>query len=349
MTETKTTIMERLLDAVSDNWDKSEGSFIYDALKPVAVEMFNFYDLLENRKEQMSINTASGSYLENRLKEFGFYRKQALAAAGYVTITGASGTKVEINTLVASDKAVYKITDTGTIDASGTVTLPITCTSTGTAGNADIGAVNRFPITISGLISVVNTSAVTGGSDTETDNEIKARFFDYMKKPSIPGNKAYYEKLAAEVDGVGKAQCIPLWNGAGTVKVVIADTSMKAANNTLVNSVQSHINDNRFIGADVTVAAATELTVNVACKLSTDSTVAESEVYTAVCSVLSEYFKKLSFPDTTGTYITYAKILTLIMSVEGVSDCTELKINNGTANIPIPSANVVVLGVVTVE
>lgn len=349
MTESKASILERLLNEIPDEWDKSEGSYIYDAEAPIALELLNFYDLLENRKSQMSINTASGTYLENRLKEFGFYRKQATAASGYVTISGNEGVNIPINTLVASNNAVYEITDTAAIGSEGTVILPVMCTVTGVGGNAAIGEINRFPITVPGLTSVINTAPVTGGSSVETDSKLKDRFFEYMKKPSVPGNKAYYEKLALEVDGVGGALCIPLWNGAGTAKVVITDTSMQSANKTLTDNVQAHINDNRFIGAEITVAAAETVTVNISCKLSLTKSASSTDVYSNICASLKNYFKDISFPETSGTYITYAKVLTLIMSADGVNDCSGLKINNQTANIAIPAANVVVLGVASIE
>lgn len=345
--ETVKSILERLLNAVPEDWDKSEGSFVYDVEKPIAMEMLNFYDLLENRKSQLTISTASGTFLEEKLKEFGFYRKQATAASGYATVSGTVGTAIAVGTAVASEKNVYKTTEAATIGSNGSATIPILCTATGADTNAATGEVTRFPVTIAGLVSVINTSPVTGGSDIETDSELRDRFFEYMKKPIIAGNAAYYEKLAAEVDGVGGAQCIPLWNGAGTAKVVITDATRNGASTALITNVQKHIDENRFIGANVTVGTAETVTINVSCTLSLTTGVSSADVYTAITAAIAKYLKQVSFPQK-DTYIPYAKILTIIMSQDGVNDCTDLKINSATSNVALTKAKVAVTGVITI-
>ena len=45
---------------------------------------------------------------------------------------------------------------------------------------------------------------------------------DILKKVSLPatsGSKYHYIQWAKEINGVGNAKCLPLWNGNGTVKL----------------------------------------------------------------------------------------------------------------------------------
>lgn len=348
MAETKNTVFERLMNEISDDYDKSEGSYIYDAEMPCAIEFYNVYQLIELLKRQMSINTASGQYLLNLLAQYGFEPKPAVAASGYVTFSGSVGTNISIGTMVAAINITYTTTDSGTISSDGTVTLPIICTSAGLQGNVITGAINRLPIGVSGVTGVTNADAITGGSDAETENEIKQRFFEKMKHPATSGNKYFYENLAREVAGVGDAQCIPLWNGPGTAKVVITDTTHQNASQTLINSVQSYIDANKLIGADITVAAAEKITISVACTLSLSDSVDAGDIKTNIETAINEYLQDISFPET-DVYIVYAKILSLIMSQDGVNDCNNLTVNSSTANIKIPVANVAVLGAIDID
>ena len=51
-----------------------------------------------------------------------------------------------------------------------------------------------------------------------------------------------------------RCKVIPLWNGAGTVKIVIVDADNRPADSELISKVKEHIEENRPIGAEVTVS-----------------------------------------------------------------------------------------------
>ena len=53
------TIMERMLSKVSSRFDKREGSVIYDALAPAALELSNFYIALDMVMDEAFADTAS--------------------------------------------------------------------------------------------------------------------------------------------------------------------------------------------------------------------------------------------------------------------------------------------------
>ncbi|MCY9218915.1 baseplate J/gp47 family protein, partial [Bacillus haynesii] len=76
-------------------------------------------------------------------------------------------------------------------------------------------------------------------------------------------NKMHYKQWAEEVDGVGRAKVFPLWDGDGTVKIVITNAKMEPASDTLVDKVKDYIDPDPGkgegqapIGATVTVESA---------------------------------------------------------------------------------------------
>ena len=136
---------------------------------------------------------------------------------------------------------------------------------------------------------------------------------------------------------MGDVKVIPLWNGAGTVKVVIVDADNCPADSELISKVKEHIEENRPIGAEVTVVSASPVMINISVSLTADST---SNIQTTVENVLKDYLAGEAIKK---EYISYAKIGSLILSISGVEDYTDLKVNSGTENIKIADGAVPVL------
>lgn len=336
-------MMEFMLAAAPDGYDLSEGSFFYDLLKPIAYQMY----LLQNRISDLQDNTfaltAAGEHLDRKVAEQGITRNPAEYAKGTVVISGAKGEVVLKGALIASDDILFSVDDTVTIPENGSVEATATCTVGGVVGNVKAGAINRFPVTLRGITSVINPEPFTGGYDMETDAALLERYLEKVSRPNVSGNKYHYVQWAKEVSSaVGDVQVIPLWNGNGTVKVVITDTNGQPASAELVNEVQTHIDEVRPIGANVTVVSATAFNVNISVKLTSDG---RASIEEDIKEAIKEYFSKTALSK---SYISYAKIGSLILSVDGVDDYTNLKINNGTANISLPDGVVPVFGNVVI-
>ena len=73
-------ILERMLEKVPDNMDKREGSIIYDALAPAAVELQLMYIELDVILKETFADTASRDYLLRRAEERGITPKAATKA-----------------------------------------------------------------------------------------------------------------------------------------------------------------------------------------------------------------------------------------------------------------------------
>lgn len=152
----------------------------------------------------------------------------------------------------------------------GNVEVGATCVFAGNVGNVKIGEINRFPVTLPGLAAVENTEAFEDGYPPESDVDLLERYIEKVSHPTASGNIYHYIEWAKEVSGVGDVRVIPLWNGNGTVKVVIVDSDNQPAGDDLIRKVKEHIEEQRPIDADVTVVNATALKINISVKLITD-------------------------------------------------------------------------------
>lgn len=313
-------IMEEALQEVSSDIDKREGSLIYDAIGPCAYQLAQTYFKMDNFIDLVMVDTAVGTYLDRKAAEFGITRKFSTAAIREVITTAPIGldTRWELNGLVYRITAID--TDTSYI---------ATCETKGTIGNVDTGVLTSLD-NISGVTATIAGVEVYG-TDEESDSALRQRVYEIASKPSASGNATDYKTWATSVVGVGDARVFPTWNGAGTVKVLIVDNN-KEINPSLEADVTEYIEASRPIGANVTVDSpdAKEISVSATVTLLDGENI--SEVEQAFTAKLKAYLRGLVFK----TYsVSYAKIGAILLDTDGVSDYTDLTVNDGTSSITI--------------
>ncbi|MEH7389661.1 baseplate J/gp47 family protein [Bacillus sp. JJ1474] len=353
--KTKETIHTEMLKTVSDNYDKTLGSFIYDSTEPVADQMSKGYKNLDVVVSKLSIDNLTGEELEKRVNErTGTTRKKATFATSLVTVNGQQGAVINIGDKVSSDTVNYSFQESKVITSSGEVDVLVMCDVAGTIGNAPANSIKSFPITLQGLTSVTNKESVTNGYEAESDTELLKRYYERIQTPPTSGNKAHYKNWAKEVNGVGEAKIFPLWAGDNTVKVVIIDSNKSPASEDLVADVQDHIDPGitglgdgeAGIGAFCTVVSAAGLAINISFSAVKDPAFTDQQRQISVEAKVNEYLNEIAFVD---PQLSYAKIGALILSSDGILDYSNLLINGGTSNILINDEEVPVLGVITID
>lgn len=347
MADSKEVIQERLLSNISDEYDKSEGSFFYDVEKAISIELEKAYINLEEILNKGFADTATGNDLDRIVAEVGTVRKKATKSKGIVTITGITGSSITKGEMVASDNVNFIILENYIIPEGGKIDVEVECEKYGIVGNIPIGAIKYFPKTLEGLQSVTNKNIFNNGYEVESDISLRERYYIKVRTPATSGNKWHYLNWAKEVTGVGEARVFPLANGVGTVKIIIINSNKKAADEDLIIKVGNYIEDNRPIGATVTVISAIEKPINISFELIIDTNnYAMDIVKTNIENALIEYLKSIAFKE---NYVSYAKVGNIIFDVKGVLDYSNLIINSDTSNISILDEEVAVLGGVLIE
>jgi len=241
------TILQRLLDQLPPDWDKSEGSFVYDIMAAFALFLAQDADWAQQVLERGFAQTTFGEYLTLRAEEHGVIRKPATKATGIVTFTGTPGTVIPAGTRVSTastetEPAIVFATDVdAAIPAEGTVDVAVTAEQAGAAGNVPAGSITFLVEPVSGVTSVINANPTSGGADEESDEALRKRYLTRVRNPSASGNKADYINWALEVQGVGGVSVVPVEDGPGTVSVYIVDTDKKPASQAIVDAVQNYI------------------------------------------------------------------------------------------------------------
>ncbi|MEK8131243.1 baseplate J/gp47 family protein [Paenibacillus filicis] len=337
--QTYETILRRMLDRVPADVDKRQGSVIFDALAPAAAELAQAYIDLEGNLKLGFASTSSGEWLERRTGELGIVRRAATKAVR----SGTFNVAVPEGARFYASGHFFKALEAGK-------TVRLEAEAPGTAGNTPFGTMQPVEL-VQGLTSAVLGAVLIPGEDVETDVSLLQRYKQHTMRPSTSGNKSHYLEWAGEVPGVGAAKVFPLWSGPGTVKIVIVDATYAPASPSLVQEVQRYIDPappatgagKAPIGAAVTVVSATAKPVAVAATIVLAQGFTLQQVTTTFSAALKAFLREIAFGV---SYVSIARVGTLLLETPGVVDYSTLKLNGGSGNVALNAEEIPVLATV---
>lgn len=336
----KTEVRNEFLDSLENPLSKMEGSYNFDIASGVGAVGQNLYEILDYWSKQLFIDTATeDEYIDKHAMLFGVSRRGATKAVGEITISGAPGTLVKDNTIILSRKGLkYRTTRQVYLDGSGRGKAGIESLEVGLSGNCAVGEIVSFEIANTSLYTVTNEKKVEGGFEKEPNSVLIARAKEKVVRPAHSGNVNDYIQWAKEVDGVGNVHVIPLWNGNGTVKVLVSNYNYEQAQSDLIRRVKERIEseDGRPIGAKVTVESFKQFEISIGGTVFLEKGVQLEDVRKIIEADIRVALRKgrVSYQKEKSTIIAINKIEKIALSVAGVVDCT-LTLNSGTVNVGV--------------
>lgn len=335
----------------ADQWtDTREGSFWHISVMPAVRELARLYDLAGTEVPASGFPVwAWADYLDDHAEVQDIARLAPTAAEGMEKFTGPNGTVIAVGTTVGvepaqpdDDAPEFEVTVGGVI-AGGIVELPIRAVETGTLGNVAAGAITSPSTPLPPGVTITNDDPTTGGTDPETDEALRERVLDaYQGKGA--GNRGDYLRWGRAWEGVGRVTVIPLWNGPGTVKVIVMDADGGPLPAGTVTGLQNDLDptaglgDGRApIGAQVTVTTAVALNITVAATVepesgfTLDGTGGTVAIRADIEKALSDYIERVP----PGGEVVFEQIRGRIAVVNGVHDVGGVTVNGGVVNVPV--------------
>lgn len=172
----------------------SENSFFGLLLTLYMYYQDELWQLAEDTYNGAFIDTAEGVQLDAVVRYANIQRNQATPATGSITFSGTDGTVIPQSTIVTSGDVQFTTLNTVTI-ASGTASVNIRATTLGLQGNLPANTITGLFTAVSGVTSLTNSSATTGGTNEETDSELRARYFQTLQV----GGKATVNAIRADI------------------------------------------------------------------------------------------------------------------------------------------------------
>ncbi|MFZ4454344.1 baseplate J/gp47 family protein [Salibacterium aidingense] len=350
--ETKDAILDRMKAEVPDDFDKRESSHVHDMLSPPSIELAKAYIALDQVLTYafLSENTPR-EYLELKAAERGVEPTPATKAIGELTFSGDDAEDIPEGTRVSTDEddPIYAVTteDAAIPDGGGEETVSAEAEEAGDAGNASSGEFTLVRGNLSDVLSVTNATAFEGGADEESDDSLLSRTFERVREPATSGNVYHYEQWAKEVSGIEEAIVEPVWDGPGTVRVVLISDEMRAPDQTTIDNAEEHIEEQRPFFGELTVVGVEEFEVDVTADVELTEGGSLSEAQTEFEAALTDHFAELARDE--DTTIRYAQIGTLLFETDDTLDYSNLTVDGGTSNISINSDQVAIVGTVTLN
>lgn len=321
------------------------GGFLDHLYGPPALELWSLYNSLGATLPIAFVDDSSGEYIDLRAGEYGITRKPGQKARAVMTLTGQAGLTVPQGTaFLTADGLEFDLVESVAL-IGGSGLGEVEAVQEGSAYNVEAGELLRMLVTIPGLETWSNEPG-QGGADPETDTALMGRLDSHRKTPATSGNVYHYEQWALEVPGVGAARVTPLWNGPGTVKVLLAGPGRGPVDETVVGACAAKIEALRPIGAAVTVLSAEALVIDVAATVVIAGNTTLEAVQEALSAGLTTYLRSIAF---TTAPVLYNRVAYILLGIDGVSDYTTLTVNGGIENVIVGAEQVPVLGEVVVS
>lgn len=340
------TIHARMMEALPEDIDDMPGGFPYDFTMPTAIEKAELvqYHLIQTLKLMFPM-WAWGNWLDLHAASAGLNRRPAGKAYGVLHVTGEVGTVIPAGTIFSTEAdgtpaKEYASISSHEIGEDGIGEIEVEAVEAGQGSNVTENMITLMASPVRGIISVSNQNRITGGTDEEDDESLRERIMEVFTSSGVSfvGNVSDYMRWAKEVTGVGTATVIPEWDGPGTVKVIITDGNGEPANEHIIGAVYEHIVSpdaplDRLapIGATVTVTGPSIINIS----YSVDAVLKDGYEPDVVKEAFLRNLKKYYEIAVEEGAVMYNHAASFLYHTEGIRDFRNLKINGGTANVPL--------------
>jgi uncharacterized phage protein gp47/JayE len=199
-------------------------------------------------------------------------RKVATYASGSITLTGLPTSDLAVGSqLVGHGTPTFGYETTqDCVIGSGATACTVRATVAGAGGNLDPGDTLAIATAAPGIDATATVVTLTGGTDPESDPDLRARILQRIQQPPMGGDQQDYVAWTLEVAGVTRAWCYPQEMGIGTVTVRFMCDVLRAAEQGFpqtadINAVTAFLNTVRPVTVqDLYVAAPIARAINLA-------------------------------------------------------------------------------------
>lgn len=349
--KTQEAIYEEMMSTVREKYpelDSRAEGVIGIALMPCAIELAQAYAEIDTILDESFADTASREFLIRRAAERGIEPTPAT----YAIVKGVFNIDVEVGERFTLDDFNYEV-----IEKISAGTYKLECETIGSEPNSHTGTLIPLDY-IDGLETATITEVLIPGEDEEETESLRGKYFNSLSSQSFGGNIADYKEKVNDLSGVGGCKVYPTWNGGGTVKIVIINSSFDKATDDLVSTVQATIDPVQNqgegygiapIGHVVTVASVAETTINVASTITYQTGYSFDSIKSYIEAAIDAYFLELrkEWANESALVVRISQIEYRLLNVTGIVDVSGTTINSEAVNLVLDANNIPVRGIVS--
>ena len=336
--------MSRMLDTISDDFDKRETSIIYQAVAMVVPELM----LLQSDIELMEEEAFPDSCNYNSLVRFSGLRNIHPRQATRGVVIAEFSKDIEIGARFNCEERNYEV-----LEKINTNKYKLIAEETGHIESiGDLTPINDMP----DLRTAKITSVYLDGREEESLESLRKRYMESLDYQAFGGNRADYIEKVTSVDGVGACKVFrrskATSSEVGKITIVIVDTTYKNASRELIKNVASILTPTEDgegaglapIGHKVTVVGAEKQTVNVKTRITVERDI--DNITRDLTKAIEEYLHELrtGFGSDEATVVRISAIENKILGIKGVIDVSNTTINGVEKNLTIEDKSIPVIG-----
>jgi uncharacterized phage protein gp47/JayE len=310
-------------------------------LEVIAKVVADLYDLVKTVMQQSFVQTATGSWLDLKVREMGISRKVAIKtrvdltfscntpAAQNITIPGGTICKSQKDSGV-NDFRFITVEENVLEEGQTSVQVVAEAELPGKAWNVGQDTITRMVTRVTGIHAVTNGVGflIHEGSDPESDEQLRERAISKWETLGLGGTRGAYRNWALSVPGVIAASVLDDFPfGPGTVGVVIlGENGVPSAE--LINEVHQYIKARKPLTADVRILAPDIQSIDIDLGVIRYAGAVRETVETGVREAIENYSTRLQL----GEGLIIARLINEIMDVPGVYN---LKVNTPEQDINV--------------
>lgn len=337
-------IMNSMLSTIPSSFDTREGSIIWDALAPSALELANLYVELDTILNETFADTASMYYLERRAAERGIYPFPATKAILKAEITLETGVSPDI---IIGDRFTSGTLFYTVIEHISDNYYKIQCDEYGKDGNRPFGQLS--PVQYGASVRTAEiVELLIAARDDETVDEFRQRYIESVSSQAFGGNVADYENKVMQIGGVGGVKVTPTISGGGTVGITVMGADNSTASPDLILKVKNALDPSGQdgfgyglapIGHIVEVSGVEtvdiDITTNITFEDGWNWTSAQDDIDNAMKNYINELCSDWQNQD--NVIVRISQIESRLLSLEAVKDIGDTEINDDASNLALES------------
>jgi uncharacterized phage protein gp47/JayE len=264
-------------------------SNLYLLARGQASVLANAYDDLSSAIADSTVATASGTRLDAHTASFGVFRNQGSFAVGYViarprSVAVTNTTVTAFNTRFSIGSLQYVVTADTTLTGPYTL-VPVQATQIGKAYDMSPGTTlvdtsgvldATWEFVVGSALDSLNqpTGYIKGGDDAETDDELRARFIEFINSLSSGTARAIHAAVSGvtDVESFVTKQYVP---AVGWFTVYV-DDGTDAPSEGLMDQVRQVLDEEKALGIAYRVLPMTKQFVNLNLQILIDPQLAAS-------------------------------------------------------------------------
>lgn len=315
----------------------SPGTVLNDLLSAVAAVVASYEATFNNGIQGAFVSTAVGSALDALGLDRGVSRTGASNASGTLIFTRAdtsgvlslpAGVIVSTVNLDPTTNVNFSTLSPATFNAGvASVSVSAVCSTAGSLGNIGAGTISNIVSVAPGVTAVTNPTAMTGGTDSESDASFRVRIWQTL----TPQNSVTRINGAVlGVSGIFSAATFDQQDGLGNFIVYACDQSGALAV-PLKTTVQSAADGSKSLGTVGTVYTPTVTPINVAYNFAPQTNFVAATVQSDINSVIRAYFGSLVIGQTIRPYDITSRVIGNVSGFSAVSGVLDFQLTSPSA------------------